>query len=442
MKKDKKNKKQQLKLEKAKGQTIVLFVFLVTVVILLAATVTDVGSMMLLRQRIKKAADSAALAGALDISSAAAAQNAAIDYAGRNGFTAGVNGVAVATEVDPTGENNNWFRVTITAPFHFFFGRLLGLDQINITRFSTAQFSSFVPISINMAGIYGEDHPAVTLMVRGTNSPYEHGDPYSVPLLDDGSPNPLYDGGGYNFKLYVPETYAVDNGTSMLKVELFDPDSYGDYDSSGTDTITTYQLFAPDLTPLDYTDDVLLSTYTVQSDRHTSGKWNTPSGFLVDTAVYGTGIYRINVTSGSGYNANGFHLRAGPDNDSSFNPDNGTKITSDGRLPLRFNQAGDTTMMLGNVPASAAGSQLHIKKFDTDIGSTQIVYSCDTLAQTWPGVLAGNGEWNEDVIDVPADYTGGNWYATYYAGKRDCSLWSLWYEGMTEGESGFVTLVE
>ena len=111
-------------------------------------------------------------------------------------------------------------------------------------------------------------------------------------------------------------------------------------------------------------------------------------------------------------------------------------------MPIRFNTTGQVVMELGFVPESAAGTKLHVNKFDTDIGSTQIIYSCDSLAQTYTGVLSGNGEWREDLIELPADYTGGVWYATYNAGLRDVSLWTMWYEGMDAEQSGFVALVE
>ena len=96
---------------------------------------------------------------------------------------------------------------------------------------------------------------------------------------------------------------------------------------------------------------------------------------------------------------------------------------------------------MGSVPETAAGTRLHINKFDTDIGSTQIIYSCDTLAQTWTGLLSGNGAWSEDVVNLPTEYSGGIWYATYYAGVRDVSLWNMWYEGMSD-DTGFAALVE
>jgi len=227
-----------------------------------------------------------------------------------------------------------------------------------------------------------------------------------------------------------------------MKVQLWDPDSYGNYDSSGAGTTTIYTLYKPDATQKNYTDDVQIAKYTCGYTSTTSGKWNTPTGFTIDTAVHGTGIYRLNVKVSSGYNANGFTVRAGPAT-TVFNPNNGTKIMSDGPILIRFNQTGQIVMELGSVPAAAAGANLHINKFDTDIGSTQIVYSCSSMpGYTWPGILGGNSEWAEDTIPLPSTYTGGIWYATYYSGITDVSYWELWYEGMSEEESGFGYLVE
>jgi hypothetical protein len=314
--------------------------------------------------------------------------------------------------------------VTIHAPYRFVFGQLIGLEERTLTVFSTAQYNSTLPISINLAGIYGQDNPRVTLAIRGHNSLYEHGDPYSSEEITNGQPNPLYKPDGYN-----------------LKVDLLDPEDWGNFDAPERVKITTtYTIYKPDSTPGDYSDDVAVASYKKAPNRDTNNKWVTPTGFTIDTNTYGTGIYRINVKSSAGDNGNGFSLRAGPPG--TFNSGNGTKIMAEGPLCIRFNETGQIKMELGFVPASAAGKKLHVNKFDTDIGSTSIKYTCSTLPNSWNGVLAQNGEWREDVIDIPASYGGGVWYATYYAGTRDVSTWLMWYEGMDQESNGFVVLVE
>lgn len=430
-----------IRLNGRRGQILVLMIFITTTLLLLSGMALDMARVNMIKQRLKRACDAAALAGARELPNNANAENMALSYMGQNGFPNGTRGATITTEIDPYGTNPNWFRVTIRFPFTFAFGRLFGLTQRNITVFSTAQYNTTLPISINLFGVYGQDNPKATLAIRGHDTLYEHGDPRATETYDNGGPNPLYDPKGYNYRLYVPSDYAATNGTSMMKVELYDPDSYGNYDSSGSNTTTIYTLYRPDSTPKNYNDDVAIASYTCGSNRYTSGRWNAPTGFTIDTAVYGTGVYRLGVKVTNGYNANGFTVRAGPGG-TTFDPNNGTKIMSDGPILIRFNTTGLITMELGSVPASAAGSNLHINKFDTDIGSTQITYTCSTLSGSWTGLLAGNSEWREDVIKLPNSYAGGIWYASYYAGITDVSYWELWYEGINEDESGSIYLVE
>lgn len=125
-----------------------------------------------------------------------------------------------------------------------------------------------------------------------------------------------------------------------------------------------------------------------------------------------------------------------------FNPLNGSSISAVGKLPIRFTRNTVTTITLGDVAREAAGTKLYIKKYDTDIGSQYVTYRCSTLGQTWQGVLAGNGQYKTDEISLPANYNGGTWYADYAAGALDDSVWYMWYSGLTNGETGFVGLVE
>ncbi len=434
------------------GQALVFMVFFMLASLVLAGFAVDIGALAFTRQRMRKAADAAALAGIMEMS-----QTIAREYTALNGYEHGVDGVTVVAEINPTyplEDHPNWFRVTITAPFNFFFGRIIGLIQRDISVFATAQYNAYVPISINMSGNYGDDFPDVTLMIRGPDSPYHFGDPISA-LEKDGMANPDYDPEGYSYWLYVPDNYDND-GNSNLRVDIWDADSYGNYDSTGTDCETYFSLYAPDDTPQDYSDDVLIATFHpdntatwVRTGRwsgyweapETNDAWYTPDGFEFDYNLYGAGRYRLQVETEAGYNANGFSLRAGKGGET-FDPDNGTKIMAVGSLPVRFNNDGNVTICLGYVPADAAGTNMHINKFDTDIGDNrQVTYTCDAISgSSWQGELAGEGEWAEDVLTIPDSYSGGLWYATYYADTTDCSMWSMWYEGM--GEEGFAFLVQ
>jgi hypothetical protein len=56
--------------------------------------------------------------------------------------------------------------------------------------------------------------------------------------------------------------------------------------------------------------------------------------------------------------------------------------------------------------------------------------------------LAGNGQWERDVIDLPANYPGGVWTARYQAGVQDTSVWMMYYTRIDEGMPGTIRLVE
>ena len=111
-------------------------------------------------------------------------------------------------------------------------------------------------------------------------------------------------------------------------------------------------------------------------------------------------------------------------------------IQADDHLQINFTQNGTVKFRLGYVPATQAGKTLTVSKFDVDVGSTKITYTCDTLpSDSFAGVLPvpGDGVWSNDDIPVPAGYTGGNWYAEYSAGKGDSSTWTL--SGQGAGDS-------
>ncbi len=100
-------------------------------------------------------------------------------------------------------------------------------------------------------------------------------------------------------------------------------------------------------------------------------------------------------------------------------------------------------MALGTVPISAAGGQLTITKFDTDVGAGTITYTCDTLpGRSWPGTLSGNGTFATDNLQIPDDYTtAGIWRASYVAGLQDTSVWDMSYDKSGPGSPGTIKLV-
>ncbi len=103
-------------------------------------------------------------------------------------------------------------------------------------------------------------------------------------------------------------------------------------------------------------------------------------------------------------------------------------------------------MMLGKVPPQAGGSDLIIRKFDTDINSKTITYTCDKLpGKSWPGTLSTDGTFATDTLRIPDSYRSlaesGTWYAEYVAGNQDTSVWDMSYTGNGPGKPGQIRLV-
>lgn len=431
------------------GQMLVLMVGFITAALMLMGAGIDIALMNYNRQTMQAAVDSAAMAAARNMPNVARMN----EMAAANGYVDGVDGVSITFQQNPDGLHDNWIRVRISKTHNLAFGRLLGRNTVTLVAEATAQANTTIPLSITMGSLYGEENPPVTLVIDGPNGQYADGDLFSIARKPDGTPNEYYKPDGYDYKLYVPSGWNNTNGNQLF-VEIFDPEDWnGTYDgpSGRTRGTTVYSIYAPDNTPSVKTDDTLIASYTAAPSNHTyNNKWYSPSGWNVNLLTHGTGAYRINVKTLNGSsNGNGFHLRAGPVRETgvAFNPNNGTKIASDGPLPIRFNQnATAAGMCLGFVPTQVAGKKLRITKFDTDIGSVSCRYTCDSMpGYSWPGKLAGNGEIVEDEITLPASYTGGLWFVDYIAGTNDISCWWMSYDGISgeaSDQSSKIFLVE
>jgi len=480
-----------------RGISMWLFVGSLPVIVGMCGLVIDIGQLYARRAQAQRAADAAALAGASV--SGGNAENAnvistALQYAALNGFDPNNARKPATVHVIPsyggvagsTYDNSVYVSVSTNEPVYFapiLEGMLRALGKSNdAVRFSrlvgaSARAQKIVHLPLKLGGPYGIADPnksPANLSVFGPEAFYNFGDAYSTQFLENGSPNPLYDqyGGVSKFSATVTDAYAKSTKDSLVHFQIYDPDSYSaggqdSYDETRSpNPANQHDATHPDLSA---SGGVTTTQYTLRKDGHmvsvtygadpaTDGQWVEPPGFAIDTRVWGTGNYTIEVKSLSGSSENGFLLRAGPTegltmDDTTWNatygdkmgtaPDNSAvPISANDHLQMNFTKSGSTTFQLGYVPKTFAGSSIGVQKFDVDIGSTDLVYTCDSLpGKSFAGVLPnpGNGVWSTDKIDVPADYSGGTWSATYTAGAGDTSDWSLL--GQTN-QSGEVRLVE
>lgn len=136
------------------GQMIPIFALSIFVLMGMMAIVIDVSWYWSNTLRVQRAADAAALAGAVWLpGNVTNAYDTARQEAKKNGYTTG-GGVTVTPIQDsqaPGGTDPRQLNVTVTAPVNTFFMRLFGLPQMMATRTSKAEFVQPVPMGSPLA---------------------------------------------------------------------------------------------------------------------------------------------------------------------------------------------------------------------------------------------------------------------------------------------------
>ncbi len=169
---------------RSRGQILVLFVIALFVFTGMVALVIDVSWYWVSSLRIQRAADAAALAGAVQLptnpTGPSGAYALALAEARKNGFATTDPAVTI-TPVQEPAQTGRRLAVTITAPVNTFFMRLLGINQIMSTRVAKAEYVLPVPMGSpeNYYGVFGE--------VRGlTSTSTEVRDVITHPAGDSG----------------------------------------------------------------------------------------------------------------------------------------------------------------------------------------------------------------------------------------------------------------
>ena len=129
---------------RSRGQVLVIFAGAIFLLMMLMAVVIDVSWYWVNSLRVQRAADAAALAGAVMLPNRTSqAYQLARAEATRNGYENGVDAT-----VDPVQDSFNKRRlnVTIHTEIGTFFMRVLGIDRIGVTRTAKAEFTLPVPM--------------------------------------------------------------------------------------------------------------------------------------------------------------------------------------------------------------------------------------------------------------------------------------------------------
>ena len=269
------------------GFSLVMVAMMVTVLVAMAAFAVDFGWLYWNGIKIQHGADAAALSGVVyEPNDQATAYSEARDAAAENGYRTGDPGTTVtpvdynddATAVD----NANQLRVTVTDTVPTFFMTIFGVENVAITKHAIAEY--VLPLAMGSDEPYfGQDpelgnNPNFWANIHGYKAATQWGDRYSAQCVgastgdgctvQDYARPTTFDGTRYSGG-YVYGIEKVDSAGS-LSVEIFDGHFYrgggdfflvGDEHKSGGDGPTTvFQLYAPDPTPLDTSDNPVLCT--------------------------------------------------------------------------------------------------------------------------------------------------------------------------------------
>ncbi len=154
-----------------RGQVLVIFAGALFLLMMMAAIVIDVSWYWVNSLRVQRAADAAALAGAVMLpNDPSTAYTLARDEAKRNGYVPGAvaGGNIVITPLQDGG-NPRRLDVTISAPVGTFFMKVIGIPFINVTRTAKAEFTLPVPMGSpqNYYGVGILNVPTVTSRATG-----------------------------------------------------------------------------------------------------------------------------------------------------------------------------------------------------------------------------------------------------------------------------------
>jgi hypothetical protein len=411
----------------SRGQIIVLFAAALMVLIGILGIAIDVSYAWVQEMRMQRAADAAALAGAVYLPDDPAGGTAAsIASAKQNGYSGGVNHVTI-TAVQNT-PNHEQMDVTITAQVPTFFMQVFGITSLTPSRTSHAQFHLPVPMGSPL-NVFGD--PTATDLngnalnfwaaIQGPCTLKENGDPYatkdtttvhqncnSVTASNSEYKGPAGgDPGAYNYAVKIPS-----GSSGNLVIQLYDPQycarsdnnqDAGDFDfqyNGGQKSFfsTTFTLYNPSDTPYDLTDDTVNTSVTYPGDGSTSSTnpsthscssyYGTSGGTGVFTGKWITfatiagasGTYRLNVgttATGSTYSngSNQFGIRA------TLNGGPGPEVFAgvvgaESAMSIFNNLASGTSYIyLAQISAACAGKTMEVDLFDPgDLNGTGVMY--------------------------------------------------------------------
>jgi Flp pilus assembly protein TadG len=238
--------------EREGGVVLVWFALLLFGLIAITALCVDIGLWYVEAVHVQKAADSAALAGAVHLpGNPANATAVAKDTAAKNSYTDGDTNGSVQVLATQVATQPNQLEVKVTKTFSGIFGAVFGIPNLRITRSATAQYETAVdmgspasifanePIAPNDPASSGSATPPGSWSnvsgfsanmwgnIFGYQSPKGNGDARHAHVCATGNDqcipptNTEYSDAGYYYRIAVDASKRP--AGAKLAIEVFDP---------------------------------------------------------------------------------------------------------------------------------------------------------------------------------------------------------------------------
>lgn len=223
--------------ERQTGQSVVIIAVVMVALLAFVGLAIDLGLVWVRRAQLTAAVDAAALAGVVELESQAGL-NGAIVKANQFLYSNDIPDFVVSSTPTLTqylpGSNAigaTEFTVTATWPVELYFMRLLGFEEFRVQHAATAAYFPLVDIYASRRvelGTIASSNQAVF----GPECITGNGDPFS-PTSSVFRPtnhyvNPSYPNNffSYRYRILIPPDYETSANTNVVRVELFDPDTY------------------------------------------------------------------------------------------------------------------------------------------------------------------------------------------------------------------------
>jgi Flp pilus assembly protein TadG len=380
------------------GYILYLTAACLTVLLAVAGFGLDLGLWFTQAQDVQSAADAASLAGVVympgNFSQAQTVANATL---AKNGVVDGSGGMSVT--ISPVTGHPRRLKVCVTDDeVETYLTKVVDADP-TISKCATAEYVLGVSMG-SPRNIFDRATLGVNPAVNGYCSAKEDGDlrlsryqgnrPGGGGAVCVGSPkedNADYDATSYNYAVELPSAPA-----SSVTIQVYDGAfggpgvdmSLGNNPSASSTINTTYRVYDATQTPLDPTDDPLLTSVTANSgDATWHGTWRSIHTIPAGAAA---GRYRLQVSTqagqlnSAGVNAFGIRARVGATftQCTTIVGDPGYSATcpqvfAESELSVFANQAGGTaSFYLAEVDAVHAGKQMVVQLFDPGEGAQTI----------------------------------------------------------------------